>query len=174
MRQKPSDRTLAIGTMFRLAPEDVNMARLLATECSDIEAYLFTHETEDSLSDSGLKSRASRYLSDHPSIRECADWFNSAKIKADSSTLMRVKKGSKKNGKVGVYSKDDALSTVNQLIVGGRLTDKEKLAAIDLLNKLQQWNKEDDKDDVELVHFYLPLTCKRCSLYVESRKSKQV
>lgn len=176
MKVKPSDRTLQIATMFQLSTEDVNMARLLATEASDIEAYLLTHEIESGLNMDAMKMRCSRYLKDHPKVKDCEEWFNTGRIKADSSIFdsqeTREKKRKKGDSKMGVYSKDDALASVNKLIVEGRLTDKEKLAAIDLLNKLQQWNKEENKDEVELVHFYLPITCKRCSLYMKEKELK--
>jgi hypothetical protein len=40
---------------------------------------------------------------------------------------------------------------------------------------LQRMDKDENKDDKELIHFYLPLTCKRCNLYcqeMEKRKKK--
>jgi hypothetical protein len=40
---------------------------------------------------------------------------------------------------------------------------------------LQRMKQDENKDDKELIHFYLPLTCKRCNLYcaeMERRKKK--
>jgi hypothetical protein len=40
---------------------------------------------------------------------------------------------------------------------------------------LQRMKQDETKDDRELIHFYLPLTCKRCNLYcqeMEKRKKK--
>jgi hypothetical protein len=40
---------------------------------------------------------------------------------------------------------------------------------------LQRMKQDETKDDRELIHFYLPLTCKRCNLYcaeMERRKKK--
>ena len=38
---------------------------------------------------------------------------------------------------------------------------------------LQRMKQDENKDETELVHFYLPLTCKRCSLYVAEKKKKE-
>ena len=38
---------------------------------------------------------------------------------------------------------------------------------------LQRMKQDENKDEQELVHFYLPLTCKRCSLYVAEKKRKE-
>jgi hypothetical protein len=35
------------------------------------------------------------------------------------------------------------------------------------LADLMRMDKDENKDDKELIHFYLPLTCKRCSLYCQ-------
>jgi hypothetical protein len=32
---------------------------------------------------------------------------------------------------------------------------------------LQRMKQDENKDETELTHFYLPLTCKRCSLYCQ-------
>jgi hypothetical protein len=40
---------------------------------------------------------------------------------------------------------------------------------------LQRMKQDETKDDRELIHFYLPLTCKRCNLYCqEQEKRKQI
>lgn len=169
-RTSADDRTMQVGNMFQLATENVYMAMLRACGCADYEAYAVSRKGEfDSLSPKALRMRASRELADHEGIQQCTDWLKTSRVKGDTSVLDGVKADGKqakgKKQKVGVYSKSDALATVNELIVKGGLTDKEKLAAIDLLNKLQQWNKEETKEDEQLIHFFLPLTCKRCNLY---------
>jgi hypothetical protein len=43
------------------------------------------------------------------------------------------------------------------------------------ISDLMRMDKDENKDDKELIHFYLPLTCKRCNLYcneMEKRKTK--
>jgi replication initiation and membrane attachment protein DnaB len=42
------------------------------------------------------------------------------------------------------------------------------------LADLQRMDRQDEaKDDKDLVHFYLPLTCKRCNLYRAERERKE-
>jgi hypothetical protein len=37
---------------------------------------------------------------------------------------------------------------------------------------LQRMKQEENRTDAKLVHFFLPLNCKRCSLYVASQRKK--
>lgn len=176
-----TDKTIRLGGMFQICTEDVYRAMLEACGCSDYEAYSVSRKVVEAPSVEALKMRASRDKNSIEGIQQCVDFLKSSRIKADTSFLERDSqsksgKKSKKGSKIGVYSKSDALTTVNELIVKGGLTDKEKLTAIDLLNKLQQWSKEENKEEKELIHFYLPITCKRCNLYVkelEEKKSEQ-
>jgi hypothetical protein len=41
------------------------------------------------------------------------------------------------------------------------------------LADLQRMDRDETKDDKELIHFFLPITCKRCSLYVAEKKRKE-
>jgi hypothetical protein len=43
------------------------------------------------------------------------------------------------------------------------------------ISDLMRMDKDENKDEQELTHFYLPLSCKRCSLYCqEQEKRKQI
>ena len=40
------------------------------------------------------------------------------------------------------------------------------------LADLQRMDRDATKEDKELIHFYVPLTCKRCNLYNKARKEQ--
>jgi hypothetical protein len=41
------------------------------------------------------------------------------------------------------------------------------------ISDLMRMDKDENKDDKELIHFYLPLTCKRCSLYCQEMEKRK-
>lgn len=176
MELRPSDRTLSVGLMYQIEACDVYMAYLLSTGCTDLEAYVLIHGTGGTGEGKALAMRVSRYKDAHPGIQECANWVMASKgfVAPDDGVKKKRRRKGDEEDKSGVYSKSDALDMVNHLIKHGGLTDKEKLNALDLLNKLQQWNKEDNKDEEELVHFFLPMTCDRCKLYMDKKNEFKI
>ena len=46
----------------------------------------------------------------------------------------------------------------------------DKIRALKEIAELQQMKKEKTKEQEDLVHFFLPLTCNYCSLYMEHQK----
>jgi hypothetical protein len=40
------------------------------------------------------------------------------------------------------------------------------------ISDLMRMDKDENKDDKELIHFYLPLTCKRCNLYCAEKEKR--
>lgn len=171
---KPSNETLKIGTMFQLSIYDVHMARLIATGCTSSEAYAFTHDIEEGVSDALIRVRASRYMEDHVTIAECARWLNTSKIRADLSHLDddSSKNGKKKKGGrnlvVNLRDKDSVIDALQEQIAA---TSDPKLRT-DIIMKaadLQRMKQDENKDESKLIHFYLPLRCQDCSLYVKSK-----
>jgi hypothetical protein len=41
------------------------------------------------------------------------------------------------------------------------------------ISDLMRMDKEENKEDKELIHFYLPLTCKRCNLYCQAMEKRK-
>jgi hypothetical protein len=67
------------------------------------------------------------------------------------------------------------LSELSRLV--NRTTNiREKNDLLKTVADVTRMKNDENKDEAKLIHFYVPLTCKRCNLYVaemEKRKEKQ-
>ena len=72
-------------------------------------------------------------------------------------------------------NKDVLLSELSRLV--NRTTNiREKNDLLKTVADVTRMKNDENKDEAKLIHFYVPLTCKRCNLYVaelEKRKEKQ-
>jgi hypothetical protein len=41
------------------------------------------------------------------------------------------------------------------------------------LADLQRMDRDETKDDKELIHYFLPITCKRCNLYIAEQRKRE-
>ena len=71
------------------------------------------------------------------------------------------------------YRNKDTLIEELSLQADSATSPKEKSDILMKIADLQRMKSGENKDETELVHFYLPLTCKRCSLYVAEKKKKE-
>ena len=72
-------------------------------------------------------------------------------------------------------NKDVLLSELSRLV--NRTTNiREKNDLLKTVADVTRMKQDENKDEAKLIHFYVPLTCKRCNLYVaelEKRKEQQ-
>lgn len=50
---------------------------------------------------------------------------------------------------------------------------KQRTEILLKLADLQRMKEDANKDDTELVHFYVPIQCHNCSLYIQAERSKK-
>ena len=69
-------------------------------------------------------------------------------------------------------NKNILLQELSRLVVSTHNV-REKNDVLKSIAAIMQMNKEQSDDEKELIHFYLPITCKRCSLYVKELEEKK-
>jgi hypothetical protein len=69
-------------------------------------------------------------------------------------------------------NKNVLLQELSRLVVSTHNV-REKNDVLKSIAAIMQMNKEQSDDEKELIHFYLPITCKRCSLYVKELEDKK-
>jgi hypothetical protein len=69
-------------------------------------------------------------------------------------------------------NKNILLQELSRLVVSTHNV-REKNDVLKSIAAIMQMNKEQSDDEKELIHFYLPITCKRCSLYVKELEDKK-
>lgn len=70
-------------------------------------------------------------------------------------------------------SKEETLKDLYLAKKNARRGTKEWLDIQKQIIEVTQMKKDEVKDDIETIHYYLPLSCYQCELYVESLKMKE-
>lgn len=175
MKTPVSDKTIRIGAMFQIAPEYVYEAMLLACGCSQEEAGAVVYGSDDCPTLGSLRMRESRRIRESSGIADCAEFFRNSKIRVSQETIQNItddRKRKRKRSDENYTNKDFML---NELWALSKLeSDPTKRAAIlKQIADLQQMKRDENVAEEKLVHFFLPLNCKRCSLYVAEKKRKE-
>lgn len=88
-----------------------------------------------------------------------------------------------KGRKAAIFAKKDKADTVGEFrtkeaVISALeaelpiLRGKDRLDALMKIADLQQMKKEETKTEEDKVHFYLPLTCHHCELYINRKNQK--
>jgi hypothetical protein len=169
------DRTIQIGGMFQTGAENVYMAMLMACGCSQDEAECVVYGDGGSPSVEALKMRASRRIKDNPGILECVKWLKASKLGVQASLVQDIGKGGqtrKRPKSQKDYRNKDILIEELSIQADCATSPKEKSDILMKIADLQRMKQDETKDEEELVHFYLPLTCEKCSLYRDAEERK--
>lgn len=166
---------------FMLTEKEVYLASLIAAGHSDEEAYSLIYEP-NTLSDESLHVLVGRVTSRKKGIKDLVDTLTRVNMKGltvqigSANDAMNKKLGRK--GRKKAYTefdptnKDSIIRVLSeQLEVATDPKTKTDIAM--KIADLQRMKQDENKDEQELVHFYLPITCKRCSLYVAEKKRKE-
>ena len=54
-----------------------------------------------------------------------------------------------------------------------RLSSKDRISLLMKIADLQQMKKDENTEEEETVHYYLPLQCYRCSLFIADRAKRK-
>jgi hypothetical protein len=106
-------------------------------------------------------------------------WMRSDAVKAYLNTrkgfviFVGDKTAEQKDSSLVDYTKRDNLINALSTAANEEQDTIRRTKILSELADLMRMDKEDNKAEKELTHFYLPLTCKRCSLYVQAEKKKQ-
>lgn len=72
----------------------------------------------------------------------------------------------------GLLTKDDVARELLKTAKSMKPGSKERAEVMMKYADLLQMKKDEVKDEEHLVHFYLPLTCRDCSLYIKCEKEQ--
>ena len=164
--------------MYQLDPEDVFFALLLLCECSKAEAYMMIYRPLSNVQ-TALNKAAGKLMQQKPGLQSLIDSFGNLGLKplASKAETARNEKAIEKKAKAAAGTYRDKESVLRELETLMGQVDEPKLKA-DLLFKisdLQQLKKEAAPDEQKTVHYYLPLTCAKCSIwrqYVNARRER--
>lgn len=179
---KVSKETQHRMRQFMLTEQEVYMASLMAAGHSDMEAYSVIY-SPNVCSDESLHADVGRLKMRKKGIKDLVDTLTRVNMKglqvsvgsengAVGKALKKPKKASLKSGGFDPRDKDSIIGVLSdQLFLA---TDPKVKADIAMkIADLQRMKNDETKDEQQVVHFYLPLGCKRCKLYVDEREKKK-
>lgn len=162
---KYSKFTEALKADYLLQPQDVFFSVLVASGCSRAEAYAHIYRPL-ATSDTVIINAATALIKKKPAIaRLIAD----LELRQTSKFQKSIPKNNDTQKTRNAW--DDSLTAeenLQKIIKGeiGRIEGKDKISASLQYAKLIGVNV----DSKETTHYYLPLSCRDCSLYKEAEK----
>lgn len=124
---------------------------------NQLMAYICSRKKPTEANFEAIRSMASR-------------WLNSEPVQAFLETE-RGRKAVLIDEELQNRSKEDILSELNKLAT---LTNDTKLKAEILMKvaDLEGMKKQEIKQEEKLIHYYLPLRCSKCELYIRAKEVK--
>lgn len=101
-------------------------------------------------------------------------WLRSEEVKKYLEEVYAISFNQAKEEKTtkNFRKKEDVVAELNQLATSVK-EPKLKAEILLKLADLQQMKKDEVKEEEKLIHFYLPLSCDRCSLYLDAKKNNR-
>lgn len=177
-----SKRVTDLQQIYQLTPDDVFFCMLVASGASRGEAYATIFRPRSTKIETAQRG-AAQLAKDKPGINKLIRSFedNRAAFLPDNDSPKSKKK--KKNteaeeeekaGNVVQYrDKDAVLSGLEQTLP--YLRGKDRADVLMKIADLQQMKKDEntEEEEEETVHYYLPLQCYRCSLFIADRAKRK-
>lgn len=171
-----SKRVTDLQQIYQLTPDDVFFCMLVASGACRGEAYTTIFRPRSTKIETAQRG-AAQLAKDKPGINKLIRSFedNRTAFLPDNDSTKSKKK--KKNteaeaGNVVQYrDKDAVLSGLEQTLP--YLRGKDRADVLMKIADLQQMKKDENTEDEETVHYYLPLQCYRCSLFIADRAKRK-
>ncbi len=161
---------------YGLIPEDVFYCMLVACGAGRGEAFATIYKPKSPNLVAHQKA-ASTLANDKPGINQLIavlQFKTSPEVNRLLQPTKRIAKVPKVAGKENVLQFRDKLAIVEALEqTVPILVGKEKADVLMKIADLQQLKKDENKDEIKTVHYYLPLKCTQCELY-QKRKSGEI
>ena len=163
-----SKRVTDLQQIYQLTPDDVFFCMLVASGASRGEAYATIFRPRSTKIETAQRG-AAQLAKDKPGINKLIRSFedNRAAFLPDNDSP----KSKKKKKSTETEEEEKAGNVVQNrdkdAVLSGRADVLMKIA------DLQQMKKDENTEEEETVHYYLPLQCYRCSLFIADRAKRK-
>lgn len=152
---------------FLLTEQEAYMAMLIAAGASMGEAYCVA--VSNFSSKETCDSNAYKVMKKKPGIKQLVDTLTSVNLRG-VTTDEKLPKTKKKDKVLDLRDKDGVIEALTAQYTKA-LDPKVKADIAMKIADLQQMKKDENKDEKELVHYYVPLTCNSCDLYNKAKEN---
>ncbi|MBR8739031.1 hypothetical protein [Bacteroides pyogenes] len=172
-----SKRITDLQQIYQLTPNEVFFCMLVAAGANRGEAYAIIFRPTSTKLETAQRG-ACQLAKDKPGINKLIKSFESNGMlilqqqeEETKKTKRKRKKGEEDEGVVKYRDKSSVLAGLEETLP--LLRGKDRADVLMKIADLQQMKKEENVEEVDTVHYYLPLQCYRCSLFLaEKEKSK--
>ncbi|UBU95437.1 MAG: hypothetical protein [Bacteroides phage LoVEphage] len=172
-----SKRVTDLQQIYQLTPDEVFFCMLVASGASRGEAYATIFRPRSTKIETAQRG-AAQIAKDKPGINKLIRSFEDyrADFRPDNDSPKSKKKKKyteeEEEEKVVQYrDKDAVLSGLEQTLP--YLRGKDRADVLMKIADLQQMKKDENTEEEETVHYYLPLQCYRCSLFIADRAKRK-
>lgn len=145
-------------------------ADLIALGWDEKDVFIALEYYRSTYSEQYNKQQLESFLNDPSMIRYLSGTRSNIRKKAAAVNEAQQEETAKE---VKQMTKEDVLS---ELVTMLQILDKKDPRRVEILMKyseLQRFKQEEIRDEEKLVHYYMPITCKNCSLYQAAQIRKQ-
>ena len=149
-------------TLYNLTPEQVFFSMLLSCGATPLEAYQIIFRSRIT-NRNKLDEQIKKMIAETPGINELKNYL----AKRAGATI-----SGEETPDVEQYrDKESVIKGLEETIP--TLRGKERADVLMKIADLQQMKKEENTIEEKRVHYYLPLSCNRCNLFLEAREKER-
>jgi hypothetical protein len=155
----------------KLDPQVRAMAELMVQGWTPQDAYIAVGFNKPALSDEYNKSQIEKYITD----TDFNVYMESRRKSIKRGILKQYTSESEEEEeevKVKLMTKEEILQQALQSALSLPVNDKNRVEILMKYADLAQMKKEEIQEEDSTIHYYLPLTCNNCSLYLANKKKK--
>lgn len=153
----------------KLDPQVRAMAELMVQGWTPQDAYIAVGFNKPALSDEYNKSQIEKYITD----TDFNVYMESRRKSIKRGILKQYTSESEEEEeeiKVKLMTKEEILQQALQSALSLPVNDKNRVEILMKYADLAQMRKESVETEEQYIHYYLPLTCNNCSLYLNAKK----
>ena len=155
------------ASSYGLTIQQKAMADLMAMGWKQQDAFLLSHDLNPAYSDGWHK----RQIADIMEKEQWKDYYSRVEtIRKKSERMTQIESASFQEN---AFTKDEVANELIRTIRSLPVSDPKRADVLMKYADLTQMKKADDNSDDKTVHFYLPLSCKQCELYLEHKKKRK-
>jgi hypothetical protein len=156
----------------KLDPQVRAMAELMVQGWTPQDAFIGVGLNKPALSDEYNKSQIEKYITDTD-----FNAYMESRRKAIKRGILKQyapdnEEESEDNIPIKLLSKEEVLQEALKTAMLLPVNDPKRVDVLMRFADLAQMKKEEIKEEDSTIHYYLPLTCNNCSLYLASKKKK--
>ena len=155
----------------KLDPQARAMAELMVQGWTAQDAFIAVGYNKPALSDEYNKQQIEKYITDS----DFNAYMESRRKSIKRGILKQYESSSEEEEErtaIKLLSKEEILQEALQSALSLPVNDKNRVEILMKYADLAQMKKEEIKEEDTTIHYYLPLTCNNCSLYLANKKKK--